>query len=88
MLLNPAPYKPGSNAKFEEANVLQKWDYVSLMNAFSNNASCAQSANVHTVQDLHNVLATIDQNPNSSFLVNINLNARDYPAAWQPFVNK
>ncbi len=88
MLLNPAPYKQGSTAKFEQANVLQDWDYVSLMNAFSNNASNAQSANVNTVQDLHNVLETVDQNPNSAFLVNINLNERDYPSAWQQFVNK
>lgn len=88
MLLNPAPYKSGSTAKFEEANILQGWDYVSLMNAFSNNALNAQSANVNTVQDLHNVLETIDQNPNSAFLVNINLKKRDYPTAWQQFVNK
>jgi len=88
MLLNPAPYKPGSNAKFEDANVLQEWDYISLMKAFSNNESSAQSANVHTVQDLDNALVRIDQNPDSTFLVNINLNERDYPAAWQPFVNR
>jgi indolepyruvate decarboxylase len=44
MLLDPAPYKSGSNDPFEDANVLQEWDYVSLMKAYSNNASNAQSA--------------------------------------------
>jgi indolepyruvate decarboxylase len=88
MLLNPAPYKAGSDTKFEEANVLQDWDYVSLMKAFSNNAGNAQSANVNTVQDLHNVLKTINQNPKSTFLVSINLDERDYPSAWEQFVNK
>jgi indolepyruvate decarboxylase len=88
MLLDPAPYKAGSNDPFEDANVLQEWDYVSLMKAYSNNAPNAQSANVNTVQDLHNVLETINNNPNSTFLVNINLNDRDYPKAWSMFVNK
>jgi indolepyruvate decarboxylase len=88
MLLDPAPYKTGSNDPFEAANVLQEWDYVSLMKAYSNNAPNAQSANVNTVQDLHNVLETINNNPNSTFLVNINLNERDYPKAWSMFVNK
>jgi indolepyruvate decarboxylase len=88
MLLDPAPYKAGSNDPFEDANVLQEWDYVSLMKAYSNNAPNAQSANVNTVQDLHNVLETINNNPNSTFLVNINLNERDYPKAWSMFVNK
>jgi indolepyruvate decarboxylase len=88
MLLDPAPYKAGSSDPFEDANVLQEWDYVSLMKAYSNNAPNAQSANVNTVQDLHNVLETINNNPNSTFLVNINLSERDYPKAWSMFVNK
>ena len=88
MLLDPAPYKAGSTDPFEDANVLQEWDYVSLMKAYSNNAPNAQSANVNTVQDLHNVLETINNNPNSTFLVNINLDERDYPKAWSMFVNK
>lgn len=88
MLLDPAPYKSGSDAKFEEANILQDWNYVSLMNAFSNNASNAHGANVNTVQDLLNVIETIERNPDSAFLVNINLDERDYPSAWQQFVNK
>jgi indolepyruvate decarboxylase len=87
ILLNPAPYEAGSNAPFEAANVLQTWDYVSLMNAFSNNNSnVAMSANVNTVQDLLNVLTSINENPDVVWLVNVNLNERDYPAAWQPFV--
>jgi indolepyruvate decarboxylase len=88
MLLDPAPYKPGSTEPFEDANVLQQWDYVSLMKAFSNNSPQGLSANVNTVQDLHNVLETIKLNPNTTFLVNINLNERDYPSAWSQFVNK
>lgn len=88
MLLDPAPYKSGSNAPFEDANILQQWDYVSLMKAFSNNSSNGLSANVNTVQDLHNVLETIQLNPGATFLVNINLNERDYPSAWSQFVNK
>lgn len=88
MLLDPAPYKAGSTDPFEEANILQEWDYVSLMKAFSNNSSQGLSANVNTVQDLHNVLETINLNPDATFLVNINLNERDYPSAWSLFVNK
>lgn len=88
MLLDPAPYKAESDATFEEANVLQEWDYVSLMKAYSNNAHNAQSANVNTVQDLHNVIETIQKNPESTFLVNINLKERDYPKAWSKIVNK
>lgn len=88
MLLDPAPYKTGSKEPFEAANRLQEWDYVSLMSAFSKGSQNAQSANVNTVQDLHNVLETINNNPKSTFLVNINLNERDYPKAWSLFVNK
>lgn len=87
MLLDPTPYKPNSTTPFEAANVLQEWDYVSLINAFSNNASNARGANVDTVQDFYDVLNNISQNPDSVFLVNINLNERDYPSAWSPFVN-
>ncbi len=87
ILLDPAPFEPGSNAPFEEANVLQPWDYVSLMNAFSNNnTSAGMSANVNTVAELQQVLVSIDQNPNAAWLVNINLNERDYPVAWKRFV--
>lgn len=88
MLLDPAPYKVGSTDPFEDANILQEWDYVSLMKAFSNNSPQGLSANVNTVQDLHNVLETINLNPDATFLVNINLNKRDYPSAWSLFVNK
>jgi indolepyruvate decarboxylase len=86
MLLNPAPYQTGSGLPFEEANILQEWDYVSLMKAFSNNAPNALSANVNTVKDLQKVLKTIRKNPDSVFLVNINLDETDYPSAWQKFV--
>jgi indolepyruvate decarboxylase len=88
MLLDPAPYKAGSTDPFEDANILQEWDYVSLMKAFSNNSPQGLSANVNTIQDLHNVLETINLNPDATFLVNINLNKRDYPSAWSLFVNK
>lgn len=88
MLLDPAPYKKDSSEPFEEANVLQEWDYISLMKAFSNNSPNGQSANVNTIQDLHNVLETIKNNANATFLVNINLEKRDYPSAWSLFVNK
>lgn len=87
MLLDPAPYKPNSTAPFEAANVLQEWDYVSLINAFSNNSSNTQGANVNTVQDFYDVLDKISQNPDTVFLVNINLNERDYPSSWSPLVN-
>jgi indolepyruvate decarboxylase len=57
------------------------------MNAFSNNNSAAaRSANVNTVQDLQNVLGEINNTPDAAWLVSINLNERDYPAAWAPFV--
>jgi indolepyruvate decarboxylase len=88
ILLNPAPFEKNSNAPFEAANILQRWDYISLMKGFSNNDATAKSANVNTVQDLQNVFASIKANPNSTFLVNVNLNERDYPAAWGPFVPK
>jgi indolepyruvate decarboxylase len=87
ILLNAAPFEKGSDAPFEAANILQEWDYVSLMNAFSNNNSAAaRSANVNTVQDLQNVLGEINNTPDAAWLVSINLNERDYPAAWAPFV--
>ena len=87
ILLDPAPFEAGSNAPFEAANILQTWDYVSLMKAFSNNNSnVANSANVNSVQDLMNVLENINQDQNTAWLVNINLNERDYPAAWLPFI--
>jgi indolepyruvate decarboxylase len=44
------------------------------------------SANVNTVKDLQNVLVQIDKTPNAAWLVSINLDERDYPAAWAPFV--
>lgn len=87
ILLDAAPFEKGSNAPFEAANILQEWDYISLMNAFSNNNSkAAMSANVNTVKDMQNVLAQINKTPNAAWLVSINLNERDYPAAWAPFV--
>jgi indolepyruvate decarboxylase len=84
MLLNASPYKHGSTTPFEAANILQPWDYPSLMNAFSNRnaGGNAYSANVNTVQDLMNVFQQINQNQNACFLVNINIGERDYPAAW------
>lgn len=88
ILLNPAPFEANSTAPFEAANILQPWDYINLMKAFSNNNQngFGLSANVNTVQDLLNVLNDINQNPDATWLVNINLNERDYPAAWEPFI--
>jgi len=88
MLLDPAPYKTGSTATFEEANILQEWDYVSLMKGFSNNAPNAKSAVINTVGDLQTLLLTMTNDPNSTYMVSINLDERDYPAAWSLFVNK
>ncbi|MCR9083057.1 MAG: thiamine pyrophosphate-dependent enzyme, partial [Cyclobacteriaceae bacterium] len=88
MLLNPAPYKTGSSAPFEEANILQEWDYVSLMKGFSNNSGNAKSAVVNTIDDLESLLEEISCNTASTYLVSINLDERDYPSAWKLFVNK
>ncbi|MFC3416125.1 thiamine pyrophosphate-binding protein [Algoriphagus hitonicola] len=87
MLLDPGPYTAGSTEPFEAANVLQEWDYVSLMKGFSNNAPTAKSAVVNTVGDLQSSLLMIDNDPNSTYLVSINLDERDYPSAWSRFVN-
>jgi len=88
MLLDPAPYKTGSSAPFEEANILQEWDYVSLMKGFSNNAGNAKSAVVNSVGDLQSTLEDISCDTASTYLVSINLDERDYPSAWKLFVNK
>lgn len=86
MLLNPAPYKQGSNAPFEAANILQEWDYISLMEAYSNKATNAFGIRVKSVEDLQNALDKIRRTPEAAFLVSIDLNERDYPSAWQRFV--
>lgn len=86
ILLNPEPFQKGSTAKFEAANVLQAWDYVSLLNGFSNNDPQAMSATVNTVGELNEVLARISEHSGAVWLVSINLNERDFPASWQPFV--
>ena len=86
MLLNPAPYEAGSSAPFEAANVLQAWDYVSLMKAFSNNSDNAMSASVRTVEDMQGTLQHIAATPHAAWLVSINLDSRDYPSSWSAFV--
>lgn len=88
MLLDAGPYKAGSTEPFEAANVLQEWDYVSLMKGFSNNAPSAKSAVVNTVGDLQNILLMIESDPSSTYMVSINLKERDYPSAWSLFVNR
>ena len=87
ILLNPKPFQKGSTEKFEAANVLQPWDYVSLMNGFSNNDPQAMSANVNTVGDMQDVLTQISEHSGAVWLVSINLDERDFPASWLPFVN-
>ncbi len=57
MLLDAKPFVAGSSADFEAANVLQPWDYISLMKGFSNNDPQAMSANVNTVGDMQAVLS-------------------------------
>ena len=86
MLLDPKPFQKDSTASFEAANVLQAWDYISLMNGFSNHSLGALSACVYTVQELQDTLVRISQHSGAVWLVSINLNERDYPASWQPFV--
>jgi len=86
MLLDPGPYKSGSKEPFEEANVLQEWDYTKLIEAFSNNNPNAKGLKVKTNDDFIKVLKTIEKDKNSVFLVNIDLDERDYPSAWSPFV--
>jgi indolepyruvate decarboxylase len=87
ILLNPAPFK-NPNANYEAANILQRWDYGSLLNGFSNNNPNAMYADVHTVSDFMSAMTSIRNNPNALWLVNINLSDRDFPVAWLPFVNK
>jgi indolepyruvate decarboxylase len=86
ILLNPKPFQAGSTADFEAANVLQPWDYGSLMKGFSNNDPRAMSANVNTVGELQALLPQISEHSGAVWLVSINLNERDFPASWQPFV--
>lgn len=88
MLLDPKPYKVNSKSPFEEANILQEWDYTKLIEGFSNNASNAKGLRVDTVDDFKNALKTIEKDTDSVYLVNINLDERDYPSAWSPLVNK
>ncbi|MBU1821571.1 MAG: hypothetical protein KKG00_08695 [Bacteroidetes bacterium] len=87
MLLDPEPFVKGSQAGFEAANVLQPWDYVSLMNGFSNNAPGARSANVNTVHDLQETLDQISEHSGAVWLVSINLSRHDFPESWRPFVH-
>jgi indolepyruvate decarboxylase len=86
MLLDSKPFQKGSTAPFEAANVLQHWDYVSLMKGFSNNDPQAMSANVNTVGEFQTVLTQISEHSGAVWLVSINLNERDFPASWHPFV--
>ncbi|HCX77018.1 MAG TPA: hypothetical protein DHU93_18145, partial [Algoriphagus sp.] len=73
---------------FEEANILQEWDYINLMKGFSNNAGKAKSAVVNTIGDLQSLLENIASDTASTYLVSINLDERDYPSAWKLFVYK
>ncbi|SOD97465.1 alpha-keto acid decarboxylase family protein [Spirosoma fluviale] len=86
ILLNAEPFQKDSTAKFEAANVLQAWDYISLLKGFSNNDPQAMSAAVNTIGELNEVLAQISMHSGAVWLVSINLNERDFPASWQPFV--
>lgn len=88
MLLDSDPYKKDSSAPFEEANILQEWDYINLMKGFSNNAGNAKSAVVNTIGDLQSLLENIASDTASTYLVSINLDERDYPSAWKLFVYK
>jgi indolepyruvate decarboxylase len=88
MLLNPVPFKQGSNEPFEPTNILPKWDYTSLMRAFVGPSNVGgMAAEVNTVQDMLNTLNEIFSNVPQPWLVSINLAYNDYPAAWNPFVN-
>jgi len=86
MFTDTSPFKiPKSN--FEGANILSRWDYCSLMNAFSNNDSeSGRSTVVYTVDDLHKVLQQISRHPDACWLVDIRLPERDYPSAWSSLV--
>lgn len=88
VLLDPAPFRRGAGAEFEAANVLQKWDYKSLMKGFSGgDETRAKSASVRTAGELKRVLEQVNETPRAAWLISIDLDARDYPAAWEPVVN-
>lgn len=73
---------------FEEANVLQRWNYDGLMMAFSNgDTSKGRSAQVKSIADLNEILKKIDESPECCWLIDIHLNERDYPSAWNAIVN-
>jgi indolepyruvate decarboxylase len=87
MLLDPTPFEAGSTAGFEPANVLQRWDYEALMVAFSNsNPSRGMGASVATVNDLQTALSNVSVGSGVTWLIQVSLGERDYPAAWAPFV--
>jgi indolepyruvate decarboxylase len=88
MFLDPAPFKSDSTP-FEAANVLQRWDYGGLMNGFSNGEEAhGKSAKVTTQTELKQTLRDIDKHPDTCWLVDIYLDERDYPKAWNAIVNK
>jgi len=88
MFLDPAPFQSESNP-FEAANVLQRWDYEGLMNGFSNKEKAhGRSAKVRTRHDLRQTLHDIDKHLETCWLVDIHLDERDYPNAWNAIVHK
>lgn len=86
MLLDADAFEEGSSMPFEQANVLQAWDYGSLLSGFSNHSNQAESAVVNTVEDFNKVLVDINNAPKTMWLVSINLAMRDYPQSWSSFV--
>jgi indolepyruvate decarboxylase len=86
MFTDPSPFKR-NKSNFERANILPRWDYCSLMKAFSNNDSkVGQSATVHTVDDLQKVLQQIVKHSDACWLVDIRLSERDFPSIWSSVV--
>ncbi len=88
MFLDPAPFKSGSTP-FEAANILQRWDYGGLMKGFSNGEEIlGKSVKVRTQKELKLTLTDIDKYPETCWLVDIYLEERDYPKAWNVIINK
>lgn len=87
MFLDPRPFQTGRQAPFEAANVLQRWDYVSLMAGFANgDGNRGKAVSVHTAAQLREALDGIAATPDCCWLVDIHLAERDFPAAWSAIV--
>ncbi|MGK3961553.1 thiamine pyrophosphate-binding protein [Sorangium sp. So ce1667] len=89
MFLDPRPYQKGATAPFEAANVLQRWNYEQLLRGFAGSAADhVRSAVIRTLGELEEVLASVAASPPATWLVDVRLDERDYPSAWNRIVHR